>query len=534
MASSTTPAPADPAESGFFTRQSSGLVRGISLSSSVVLNLSFIGLVQAILAATLIPSSFPGASPVLAVLLCVIALIAPYTMYGLFTRLMPRSGGDYVFVSRSLGPWAGLAASVNVTLWYVAAIAYLTFVIPQTALPSALGSIGVIADSSWFTDASVNILKDGWTFFIAGASIVLIFIFSSLKLDATLRAARVLFGLAALGIVVSIIVLLLNSREDFESAVAAFGGNYDEILSAGALDTSFSLSDTLLASTLAFFSLGFGIATAYQGGELRSSQQTAIRGMLYALIIAGVAMMITFALAGRTFGNEFLGAATNLSFAGDEAYPFGVGSNLFFFVSMVSDSTLVAVLLGLAFVGGAAALCIPVFLICSRSIFAWSFDRLIPEGLSEVNPRTRSPLRANVIVVVVAFAYLALMVFGSADFTTILFTQTLGLLLTFILVSIAGMVLPYRRPDLYEMGGERRKVAGLPLLTFVAAIAAVVYTYFAIVLATTDILAANSSVGIKALIVIAVISIVAYPISYMVNRSRGVDLSLATKTLPPE
>jgi hypothetical protein len=34
--------------------------------------------------------------------------------------------------------------------------------------------------------------------------------------------------------------------------------------------------------------------------------------------------------------------------------------------------------------------------------------------------------------------------------------------------------------------------------------------------------------------VIAVISIVAYPVSYLVNRSRGVDLSLANKTLPPE
>jgi amino acid transporter len=522
------------ADGGFFTRQSSGLVRGISLSSAVVLNLSFIGLVQAILAVTLIPSSFPGASPVVAVLITGIALIAPYTMYGLFTRLMPRSGGDYVFVSRSLGPWAGLAASVNVTLWYVAAIAYLTFIIPQAALPSALGSIGVIADSNGLIDASTTIAEDNWTFLIAGVSIVLIFISSSLKLDWTLRVARVLFGLAALGIVVSIIVLLFNSREDFEGAVTAFGGNYGEILAAGNLDTSFSFSDTLLASTLAFFSLGFGIATAYQGGELRSSQQTAIRGMLLALGIAALAMMITFGLAGKVFGNEFLGAATNLSAAGDEAYPFTVSSNLFFFVSMVADSTIVATLLGIAFVSGAAALCIPVFLICSRSIFAWAFDRLIPEALSEVDSRTRSPLRANLIVVVVAFSYLALMVYGSADFTTILFTQTLGLLLTFILVSLAGMVLPFRRPDLYEMGADNRKVLGLPLLTFVALIAVVVYTYFAIVLATTDILAANSSVGIKALIVIAVISIVAYPISHLVNRSRGVDLSLANKTLPPE
>lgn len=522
------------ASGGFFTRQSSGLVRGISLSSSVILNLSFIGLVQAILAVTFIPASFPGASLVLAVAICAVALIAPYAMYGLLTRLMPRSGGDYVFVSRSLGNWAGLAASLNVTLWYIAAIAYLTFVIPQTAIPSALGSIGEIADSSWLANAAVDVANDGWTFLIAGLAIAAIFVASSAKLDWTLRVARTLFGLAAMGILVSIVVMALGSREEFVSAVTAFGGNYDQINAAADIDGSFSLSDTLLAATIAFFSLGFGIATAYQGGELRASRQTAVRGMLIALGTAAVAMMITFGLAGSVFGKEFLGSATILSDAGDPAYPFDVASNLFFFVSMLADSTIVATLLGIAFVSGAAALCIPVFLIASRSIFAWSFDRLIPEGLSQVNARVRSPLRANIVVVVVAFSYLALMVFGSADFATILFTQTLGLLLTFIAVSIAGVVLPYRRPDLYQMGSDERRVLGLPMLTFLSLIALVVYSFFAIVLATTDVLAANSSVGLKGLAVIVALSIVAYPVSYLVNRSRGVDLGLANKTLPPE
>lgn len=519
---------------GFFTRQSSGLVRGISLSSSVVLNLSFIGIVQAVLAITLIPSSFPGASPVLAVIITAVAMLAPYMMYGLFTRLMPRSGGDYVFVSRALGPWAGLAASVNVTLWYVAAIAYLTFLIPTAALPTALGSIGVIADSSTLLTWSADLLEDGWTLLFAGASIVLIFVASSIKLSWTLGVARILFGLAALGVVLCIVVMLFNGRDEFVGAVAAFGGDYDQIVKAGALDTGFSLGDTILATTLAFFSLGFGIATAYTGGELRASQRTAVLGMLYALGIAAAAMVLCFALASSVIGNDFLGSATNLAFAGDEAYPFGVGSNLFFFVAMLSDSTIIAALLGAAFVAAAAALCIPVFLIASRSIFAWSFDRLVPEGLSEVNETTRSPLRANVLVVVVAFAYLALMVFGSADFTTILFTQVLGLLATFLLVSIAGAVLPFRRPDLYEQGGGTARVLGLPLLTVVSVIAFAIYAFFAIVLATQDVLAANSSVGIKALIVILVVSVLAYPVSYLVNRSRGVDLSLANRTLPPE
>ncbi|HWM07898.1 MAG TPA: APC family permease [Solirubrobacteraceae bacterium] len=523
-----------PEESGYFTRSSSGLVRGISLSSSVILNLSFVGLVQAILAVTLIPASFPGANPAIVTAICAVALIAPYVMYGLFTRLMPRSGGDYVFVSRALGPWAGLAASVNVTLWYAAAIAYLTFVIPQTALPSALASIGVIADSETLITWSEDLLLDGWTFLIAGLSILGIFVAASLRLNWTLRFARVLLGLAAFGVLLSIVVLLFNGRDDFVSAVSAFGGNYEEIIAAGNIDTSFDLGDTLLATSLAFFSLGFGIATAYTGGELRSSQQTAVRGMLYALAIAAGTMVVAFALASRVMGNDFLGAATNLSLAGDEAYPFGVGSNFFFFVSMLADNTIIAALLGIAFVAGAAALCIPVFLIASRSLFAWSFDRLVPEGLSHVDPRTRSPLRANVLVLVVAFAYLALMVFGSADFTIILYTQTLGLLLTFLVVSLAGVVLPYRRPDLYKLGSSDRRVLGLPLLTFVSLIALVVYGFFTVVFATQDVLAANSSTGIKALIVIAVISIVAYPVSYLINKSRGLDLSLANKTLPPE
>ena len=528
----TVTAPGD--ESGVFTRQSSGLVRGISLSSAVVLNLAFIGIVQAVLAVTLIPASFPGANPAIVVIITAVMMLAPYLMYGLFTRLMPRSGGDYVFVSRSLGPWLGFAASLNVTLWYIAAISYLTFLIPQFALPSALGSIGVIAESETLVTWSEDLLLDGWTFAFAGAAIVLLFISASVRLNWTLQVARVLFGLAALGVVLSILVLLFNGRDDFVDAVATFGGNYDQIVDAGQLDTSFDLGDTLLATTLAFFSLGFGIATAYTGGELRSSQQTAVRGMLLALAIAAAAMVVAFALASSVMGNDFLGSATNLSAAGDEAYPFGVGSNFFFFVSMLADSTIIAALLGIAFVAAAAALCIPVFLIASRSIFAWSFDRLVPEGLSEVDPRTRSPLRANLIVVVVAFAYLALMVFGSADFTTILFTQVLGLLGTFMLVSLAGAALPFRRPDLYEAGGDERRVLGLPLLTFVSLISFAIYAFFTIVLATQDVLAANSSVGIKALIVIAVISLIGYPLSYLINKSRGLDLSLASRTLPPE
>jgi hypothetical protein len=110
----------------------------------------------------------------------------------------------------------------------------------------------------------------------------------------------------------------------------------------------------------------------------------------------------------------------------------------------------------------------------------------------------------------------------------------LGLLGTFMLVSLAGAVLAFRRPDLYTQGATERRVLGLPLLTVVSLIAFAIYAFFTVVLATQDVLAANSSVGIKALIVVAVVALIAYPLSYLINKSRGLDLSLANKTLPPE
>ena len=525
-------------QGGFFTRQSSGLIRGISLRSSVVLNLSFIGIVQAILAVTLIPQIFPGANMVVVAVLTAIACVSPYAMYGLLARLMPRSGGDYVFASRSLGPWVGLGASVNVTLWYIAAIAYLTYLIPQWALPGALSTIGAIAENDTLLTWATDVTGNGWTFVIAGAVTLAIFVSSSVRLGWTLRVAWVLLSLAAAGVVVAALVMLFSSRADFVASVSDFGGSYDGIIEAGRAagfgSTSFDLGDTLLATTIAFFSLGFGIATAYTAGELRSANRTALPGMLYALLIAAATMVVTFALASSRLGNEFLGAATTLSDAGSADYPFAAPANFFFFVSMLADSTLIAAFLGLAFVAAGMALCIPVFLICSRSIFAWSFDRLIPTSLSEVNPRTRSPLNANLVVLAVAFAYLALMSFGPADFVTLIVSQVLGLLVTFMVVSIAGALLAYRRPDLYEMFGSDRRILGLPVLTFVSVIAFAIYAFWFLTLLTNDALGANVGVGMTAFAVVLGIAVIAYPISYLINRNRGVDLSLAAKTLPPE
>jgi amino acid transporter len=106
---------------------------------------------------------------------------------------------------------------------------------------------------------------------------------------------------------------------------------------------------------------------------------------------------------------------------------------------------------------------IPPFIITSsRIIFAMSFDRVLPEKLSEVNERWHSPTNAILVTMVVAF----IGCLGESD----IFVKYLpGNLITayinsgggvaatdiwdtifFLISSLAGMLLVFRRNDIYE------------------------------------------------------------------------------------
>ncbi len=523
----------------FYTRQASGLVRDISPFSSIALNISFVSIPLAVLIATQAPSAFPGASPFWVTVICAVACIFPVLLYSMFTSVMPRSGGDYVFVSRTLHPWAGFAANFNITAWYLLVIAYFAYLLTPFGLSSAFTTIGVAANSSTFTDLATDINTKGWQFAIGAAALIGVAVLMSLSLRTALRIFKWMFAFSLLGVAISVLLLLFNGRDDFVQAVGAFGGDYDKVIAdarAAGFEGSanFDLGNTLLALPLAFASFGYAIVTAYAGGEIRSPKSGNRTAMLLSLGIAAVIVAILMALATRTFGNDFLGSATYLGNAGAEGYPFDSPPFFFFFVSMLTSSTPLIVLISLSFIVAFLVALPATFLIATRNLFAWSFDRLVPQRLSDVNERTHSPVIANGVVLLVTLSYLALIVFAGGDFLDLLFTAGLAELLTFMVVAIAGIAFPSMRRALYDASPIKRSIAGIPALTVVGILALIVYAFFFYSLATTDALGANASVGIRATVIIAAISLLIYPIAVLVNRSRGVNLQLAFRELPPE
>src|SRR5690242_15637189 len=152
--------------SKLFVRQSSGLVRNVSVTNALFFNVAaFVGV-----GLTLYPifyslagvpvwkhglSSY-GWAAIIAGLFCVLLAL----IFASLTSVMPRSGGDYVFSSRILHPFLGWMESWTLV---IASILIIAFEVPLvlrnlqiTARIIGIGPGGHFFDSAntWFTDSS--------------------------------------------------------------------------------------------------------------------------------------------------------------------------------------------------------------------------------------------------------------------------------------------------------------------------------------------------------------------------------------------
>lgn len=524
--------------SGLYVRQSSGLVRAISLRNAIAFNIIGIGVIWLTYVATTVPPAFPGGSIIWSTVIAGVLALFPILLYGLFASIMPRAGADYVYVTRTLHPWLGFAVNFNFAAWILMATAYGAYLISQFALSPALSALGVSLHSPGLISAATTVAGKGWTFGIGIAALLLTALMLSVSLKQSIRVIVALLVLSLLAGIIGIVVMLLHSRSDFVHTVAAYGGNYDHIIAvahkSGYAFGQLQLKNTFYAFPIAFGALGYGVITAYMGGEVRNARRNMVISMVAALVIGTLLGAVMMALSVRTFGSDFLGSATTLSNAGSSAYPFASPSSYFLWVSLLSHSSVVQVIIMVCAVAALVATLPPGYLIVTRSMFAWSFDRVMPTKLSEVEPRTHSPIWANVVTLVFGVAFLAFLVYGNKWVTELLFTVAIGQAYSFVLIAFAGVVFPWRRPDLYKASPLRRSVLGVPVFSLIALAAGIVYGLVLVLLLTNNALGANGTPGMIATAVIGAAAIAIWPVSYFVNRSRGVDLRLAFADLPPE
>src|SRR3982075_350763 len=473
--------PAVPVQGKMFLRQATGLVREVSLLDAFIMNTFGMNVaVGAVFLFLQAPADFPNGNMLLAVIIG--TLMMAFTLlwvYSTFAAAMPRSGGDYVFVSRTLHPFLGWILGWGQGMWLIFFwIGFNAWFALTFAVPVALSTIGAATGQAGWSDLSTNLLS---SFSMAGITtqwwVLLIGALINIGFGALLifgaqsfwRWQKVFFLFAG-GSVLLAAVLLAVDGGSIPNAWNSFAGQnkglpFDQVIPTAvkngySLPSGFSLTETLLMLPWVFFVVGYAQGSAQIGGEVRRASRNQYLAMVGGVLVNGAVLAILVIIFTSAVGVNWIGAVGYLANNNPALLnlPVGVPPSFNFVVSIVTGNLIVPLLIGIGFVLW-ALLGTPLSeLQATRYMLAWAVDRMIPSALGDVNDKHHTPVKAIVFCTITGtIALIALVTVPQASLLGALLAQ-IG---AFILVSIAGIAFPYRLRQVWEKGGGHR-ILGVP------------------------------------------------------------------------
>ncbi len=561
MAKSATP-------SGLFVRQASGLVRDVSMTNALFFNIAaFVGTAVgwAIAFYALYPEWVAFGISAYAYMAVLTGIFCYFLgmIFSSLTTAMPRSGGDYVFTSRIISPFWGWIESWTLVGSALTIIGFEIIVATHNIQLTAI-LLGVAFPTSVFNGAT-NWLQDTTSKFIVG--IIILLVIAGIAVLKTRTFHKVVMGLTIFAIVavaINFIGAFTVDPVSMSNALPALGTSSKAIIdtatkagySLGSPD--FSLLGLVglagLVSVILFQYIGFQFSS-YIAGEVKGNVRRSIMfAVIGALIFAVFMNSVYMDVQGFHFGFDMVNAWGYLYWNGAGA-PLN-GQPPFSPVMLTAVHPQFWPLWLIVALGNITlnVLLCPVYAIfLSRIVLAWALDRQVPEWFSVVNERTNAPLRVIILAVLIGAVFYILTFinqwFPSSNiYLSLASTTFFGILLaglTWIMPGLNAILIPYRRPDLFQLTNNTGRLLGLPRLVwsgiiwlifiipvYVAAFGYPVYQ--GLLKSGTSYLSLSNSAGVGWALIFLVIGIVIYFVMRAVNTSRGINVKMIYQELPPD
>jgi basic amino acid/polyamine antiporter, APA family len=524
----------DTAPAHVFSREASGFVRVGTPWRMLLLNVANIGLAYIMFTYWIHPAVFPQSSLFLAIPFALGLAIFFNLLYGMFAAIMPRTGSEYVFLTRTFHPvigfMASFAAAASQSFWTGIGgywIAQLVLGPMLAGYGAASGNETIVGIAEWANT------PDTW-FLFGTAFLILMAGLNILGLRAYLKFQDVNWIIGGITGIALIAVFLLSSPAQFAEGFDRYAANTGIPSYQGTLDMAAELgmpTGITLTDTLGIIAIIFLVAWAstYVGGEVRTPAKTQLRATAGGVLLYGGISFFLFAAISRAVPAEFNQALSWLSYnaEGVEAYP-----TFMLYAGVLIDSLPVFILVAAGLVLWSYFWIPSAMIIATRAMFAWSFDRIAPEKLSEVHPRYHSPWVAVLVVAAIGETFLILYHIGV--FTVL--TPALAYNIVFWLVSLAGLVFPYlkhTRP-LWQNSSVNWRVADIPFMSICGAIGLLYFSIALYFMLTVDLLFLNTP---EQLLTTAAQFAIPFVIFFAVRAyraSRGVPIDAAFRQIPPE
>ena len=542
-----------------FLRNATGLVRGWSVRDSMiyaVLATNFVTL--AIYEFAFAAPAFPKGQLITSVIISGVWVSFLVIAYAGLVVTIPRAGGDYVWQTRILGSGLGFVMAATgwwfiLWLWapiYGNILAVQFFEPLWATLKFTWPGSGATSGAAWFG-------THNGVFTVSLITIVLAGVLVSVGMAGYAKIQRwcIYGGLVGFGVIV--VLLLVNSHATFVSsfnlethklfglnnaygatqAAAAKIGYHAPSLGFGPLGPTF-----LLVPVMMFFILwpNWG-ATLY--GEIRGANdfKRVFSGMFGGLWIT-VALTVAFLLLiDKTIGWSFYQNSNQLNYQVFvltphvstvlPIWPYPVLFAAWLVHNTVFQVALILVM-SLWFFGWVGTL----FLSSTRVIFAAAFDRVLPDRAAEVSEKRKVPFYSLILMLLPAVGLSAVYAYNST-FVTYTYDATLVIAITFLFSSIAVVLLPFIKKDLWRASpASKIRIFGVQIVPVagwitIGLLGFDLYEWFTNALYGVGLAYHDSLYFMGALYVLAIILYVG---ARLVRKRQGIDLGLINKEIPVE
>ena len=511
-----------PGKAPVFVRDATGLRKNVSLLDAISINVSDMSAGAALanigLTTILLPT-MAGVNLVLGSLIAFVLIVPQVIIYTMMTRRMPRTGGDYVWVSRSMGGFLGNVLALS---------GYTMGNIPFAALIAlsavfAIGSVGVSLGYQNMLSLALPGNMQGAApasqFLLASVILIVLFAINIVRPKIAYKLISIFTVIGIVSTLVAVFVLVSSGTNGAVNYVNSLGNStltYQGIASSYT-GPSFDWAATLMfVPYFAFFTYPWVNAAPAVASEIKGKSalkwNVAVSAVVVFLLVTGAFGSMYYA-GGMAFVNAALANPTlvyNYSF------------NFWTFAMGATTNPILSWIIGIGWILWIINILAYLVVVEGRYLMAQAFDRFLPSMVAYVS-KYGSPVVAHLIDLVITIALAAGASFLYGTFVS-LYGTIVGPMIYFAFVGVAAVIFAVRN----EKGAPK------VILGIVGVLSAVVFLWLTAEFLVYWTIWGGNWLAYGFIAGTAIVGAVIYVTSKMYHARRGLDISLVYKQLPPE
>jgi len=526
-------------QKSIFIRQSSGLVREVSPWSSFFATFGLVtGGVPILIVSWLYLA--PGANWPLGYLITLLPVLGMAFLFYVASITTARSGGDYVFNARAS---------------YHPIIGFVNYWALWVAFALSLGLYGYLG-AQWFGYLftglglfynSSTLLNLGTLFTTTlGSIIVGVILMIIVTVVATVGRYGWKFILITgiISIVATVITFVAFSTirsTQFYTALSSFTGvsnAYESVISSATSNGLTFVSPTtgaLMAIPAIWYYFSWYNLPVSWSGEMKKVKFNSMISIIVAILFIASYYTIYTQLIVNAFGEKFLTAFSYISANSIQNPVFNqlssIGAFPPFFALLVYHNPLLFIIMWIAFWLPNFYSLSPLVIALTRYLFAWSFDRIMPERLANVSERFHVPLEATMVAVGVGiigiFLYAYVTAISIVDITVVFE-------ISYAIFALTTALTPFIKKDFFQKIPIKAKIGNIPLISLVGFLVFGFLVYSIHLNWGNPVLLPINFPTLLSLGLIYGSGVIIYLTSYFINARNGIQMDLVFKEIPPE